>query len=237
MRPYYLIGAGGTGSILFDPLTRYLRTYYSGQENAYRLFVIDGKEVGESKLERQLFGIEHIGMNKAEAIVEKYALDPNVITSIPAYLDKKNVKNLSDDAVILIAADNFPVRARIERQALKMENVTVINGGNEMTDGSLQIFIRRNGENVTPPMSQGHPEILRNDRRDPAMLSCEAVAALPGGEQTITANMQSATLMLTALSRLHDWEADPENLPLPKDEVFFDLTAFAMRGTTRPEAL
>lgn len=235
MRPYYLIGAGGTGSILFDPLTRYLRTYYAKQENSHRLFVIDGKEVGETKLDRQLFGIEHIGMNKAEAIVKKYALDPNVITSIPSYLDRRNIKNITEDAMILIAADNFPVRARIEKQALRLNSVTVINGGNEMTDGSLQIFIRREGVNITPPLSQGHPEILRNDRRDPAMLSCEAVAALPGGEQTITANMQSATLMLTALSRIHDWEADTEE-HLPQDEIFFDLKAFAMRGTTRPEA-
>ncbi len=96
-------------------------------------------------------------------------------------------------------------------------------------------------------MSQGHPELLRDDKRDPANMTCEAIANIPGGEQTIIANMMSATMMLNAVRTVHEWENDATqpayepsaSIPIPArkihEEVFFDLNAFAMRATPRPE--
>jgi hypothetical protein len=80
-------------------------------------------------------------------------------------------------------------------------------------------------------MSQGHPEILR-DGEDMALLDCAQIAELPGGGQTITANMMSATAMLNAITHLHEWEADLKKLPA-WNEVFFDLQTYAMRPATR----
>lgn len=236
-RNYVQIGAGGTGSYLFPSLIRYLETYARESGEEYTVTVIDGKEVAASKLERQLFFGRHAGDNKALALAQQYETDPNVVIAVPKYLDDTNISGVAEGDVILIAADNFPVRARIERRALELNNVTIINGGNEMHDGSLQLFIRRNGENITPPMSQGHPELLQDDGMDPAGLSCEQIAELPGGQQTIIANMMSAVAMLNALRRVHDWEAtnNTDNAPVPPgEEVFFDLDTFAMRATHRP---
>ena len=233
-RNYVLIGAGGTGSALFPFIIRYLETYSRGTGEEHRITVIDGKEVAASKLERQLFFGRFAGSNKAEALVEQYDADPNVVVAVPTYLGENNISGIREHDVVLIAADNFPVRARIEAHCKTLDNVTVINGGNEMVDGSLQLWIRRNGEDVTPPLSQGHPEILTDDHRDPAALSCDQIAELPGGEQTLIANMMSATAMLNGLRRVHAWEANPE--AAPAQEVFFDLDTFAMRATNRPEA-
>lgn len=235
-RPYILVGAGGTGSFLFPALLRYLESYHGNREERFTLTVIDGKEVAATKLHRQLFFGRYAGNPKATALVEQYDADPTVVFGVPAYLGDENIGGITEDSVVMIAADNFPVRARIEEHAKTLQNVTVINGGNEMTDGSLQIYARRAGEDVTPPLSQGHPEILRDDGRDPSALSCQQIAELPSGEQTIIANMMSATAMLNAVRRLHDWE-NAENAPFPPgEEVFFDMETFAMRATKRPAA-
>lgn len=235
-RNYILIGAGGTGSILFPLLSRYLQTHQKTTGEQYKITIIDGKEVTASKLERQLFEGRYAGSNKAEALIAQYASDPEVIVAVPHYLSDKNIHGIKDGDVVLIAADNFPVRARIEAHVKELDNITVLNGGNEMRDGSLQIYMRRKGKNITAPMSQGHPEILEDDKRDPAALSCEQIAALPGGEQTIIANMQSATAMLNGLNQVHEWETKKNKSELPAEEVFFDLNTFAMRATARPQA-
>lgn len=235
-RPYILIGAGGTGSILFPLLFRYLATYYEHRDDDYTLTVIDGKEVSASKLGRQLFDGRYAGNPKASALIEQYAADPNVVIAVPRYLDGSNIGGVREGSVVLIAADNFPVRARLEEHAQTLQDITIINGGNEMFDGSLQIYVRRDGEDITPRLSQGHPELLVDDKRDPAALSCDQIAELPSGEQTIIANMMSATTMLAGLSRVHDWEST-EHAPFPPgEEVFFDTRTMAMRATVRPSA-
>lgn len=237
MRNYVLIGAGGTGSFLFPSLLRYLEVHEPDQ---FRIIIIDGKEVAASKLYRQLFFGQYAGANKAIALREQYAADPNVVIAVPEYLKPDDMNKISDGDVVLIAADNFPVRARVEARARELDNITVINGGNEMIDGTCQIYMRLDGTDMTPPMSQGHPEMLVETNDDPALLSCQQIAELPGGEQTIIANMTSAVTMLAALRKVHEWEAADAERPhigprftLP-EEIYFDMDFLAMRATTRP---
>lgn len=236
-RDYILIGAGGTGSFLFPALIRYLETHARATEEQFRITILDGKEVSASKLERQLFFGQYAGSNKAEALRDQYMADPKVVIAMPTYLGDDNIAGIREGAVVLIAADNFPTRARIEARAREMDNVTIINGGNEMVDGSMQIYLRRNATDITPPLSQGHPEILRDDKADPSRLSCQQIAELPSGEQLIIANMMSAATMLNALRKIHDWETNPEPIHPLAEEVFFDLETFGMRAVARPEPL
>lgn len=240
VRNFILVGAGGTGSFLFLPLVRYLRTHTAETEEPHRITVIDGKNITDDKLYRQMFFGKAVGNNKAQALIEQYGADPEVVVAMGEYLNNNNIAGVGENDVILIAADNFPVRARIERHGLTLQNITVINGGNEMRDGSLQVWIRRNGENITPPMSQGHPEIYALDNDDPASLSCEAIAALPGGQQTLAANFQSAATMLNGLNHVLEWEkslarSEERVFPMPT-EVFWDLETVSMRRTERPPA-
>jgi molybdopterin/thiamine biosynthesis adenylyltransferase len=237
IRNYTMVGAGGTGAALFFPLLRYLENFYSFRDDDFRLTVIDGKDVAATKLHRQMFSGDQVGNPKATALIQQYKADPDVVIAIPRYLGPDDMDGIQDGDVILIAADNFPVRARIEARGLELNNITVINGGNEDTDGSLQIWVRRDGDNVSAPMSQGHPEILRDDDADPVGKTCQEVAEMPGGEQTIMANMMSATAMLNGLRLVHKWETDrlgPSDSDSFPEEVFFDLNTFAMRSAMRP---
>jgi len=228
MRTYSLIGAGGTGTILLPALERYLDNYHRHRKETYELAVIDGDTVSQDNLIRQFFAPGQVADNKAQAIVVQLG-SPDHLKPVPNYIGKKNIEQLvRDKDTILIAVDNYPVRAHLQAHALTLDNINIINGGNEEIDGSCQLFIRNEGRNITPPITHCHPEItVKGDDR--AKMNCQQIAALPGGGQTLRANMMSATQMLNMLSFLHAWEEDHAT-PI-EHEIHFDLRSMKMRPT------
>lgn len=200
---YLLIGSGGTGTHILDPLLRYLTTHHEGSDpTVWQFGVMDGDAIEAKNLERQLFDPTQILMNKAAAAVKPHQHMGNVL-AITEYLGPHNIAQyFSDGIVVFIAVDNFKVRALIEQFCLTLPNSIVINGGNEKSTGSCQIWIRRDGENQTPPLSFLHPELATEDG-DRSEMSCEEIAKLPGGEQIIAVNAFSAIMMLTALVNVH----------------------------------
>lgn len=226
-RIYTLIGAGGTGSILFPQLLPYLTTYHAARNEPFQLAIIDGDSVASTNLSRQLFAGRFVDENKAEALLAMHQPDPDLVVAVPHYIGAKNVEELIQDGdTLLIAVDNFPVRSFIEKRGATLDNIAVINGGNEELDGSCQLWVRQKGKNVTPPLSHCHPEI-HSAGPDRAALSCQQIADLPGGGQTIVANSMSATSMLNMLRILHEWEANPKQDP--HHEMHFDLSTLKMR--------
>lgn len=199
MKKLLLVGAGGTGSHFLAPGLTYLKTFYGNADpNVWQFGVMDGDDVEGKNLERQLFDPSLVHLNKAKASLYPYPSMTNLI-AIPEYLGTDNISRyITEDMTVLIAVDNFPVRALIEDHCLNLNNVAVINGGNEIDTGSCQIWIRQDGKNITPPISFLHPEI-RRPGIDRAELSCQQIAELPGGEQLIVTNMSSAMYMLLAL--------------------------------------
>jgi molybdopterin/thiamine biosynthesis adenylyltransferase len=195
---YVLVGAGGTGSHFLAPFLSYIQT----QDNPWELRIVDGDDVEVGNLTRQLFNPLFVGMNKARALTLPYEQHRN-ITAIPVYLDENNIANIIEEgSTVFIAVDNYPVRALIEGYCQTLSDCAIINGGNEFDSGTCQIYLRKDGENLTPKLSYMHPEIslVGKNRSD---MSCSEIAALPGGEQLIVANMSSATHMLNALMMIH----------------------------------
>lgn len=227
---YNLIGAGGTGSILYNLMLRYLDTWHGHHKTKFALQVIDGDQVETKNYDRQLFGPMAVGKNKAAALVEASAFTPvhGKIYPRPEYLGKANIaKLIRETDTTLIAVDNYSCRALIEAHVKTLKHATVINGGNEMTNGSCQLYLRRKGKNLTPPLSHWHDEIAYKGTDDRAAMSCAAVAAIPGGEQTIIANGMSAITMLNML-RIGLEQAENPKGPVGH-EVHFDLATLAMR--------
>jgi molybdopterin/thiamine biosynthesis adenylyltransferase len=199
MHNYVMIGAGGTGTHLLPPLVAYLKSHHSDSE--WMLHVVDGDTVEIKNLERQLFRDSDVTLNKAVAAVAPF--QDGRIRAVDKYLDEENIGRLiMDEDIVLICADNFTVRKRIEDHCNTLQNSIVINGGNEKWSGSVQLWVRAKGEDLTPRLSFLHPEVS-DIGPDRAAMTCAQAAALPGGEQTIIANLQSAAWMLTALWRAH----------------------------------
>jgi hypothetical protein len=223
-----MIGAGGTGTYLLAPLVTYLRSHH--KEDDWILNVMDGDTVETKNLERQLFKDSDVTLNKAEAAVAVF--NDGRVRAIPQYLSEENItRMIMEQDIVLICADNFTVRKRIEDHCRALKDVIVVNGGNEKWSGSVQLWVRANGEDLTPRIGYLHPEITAKIGDDRAEMTCAQAAALPGGEQTIIANLQSATWMLTALWRAHALlfihSAKQEPSPVTWTELQFD----ALLGT------
>lgn len=185
-----LLGAGGTGSLLAEPLARAMR--------GETLIVIDGDTVEDRNLARQAFSVFDIGSNKAEMVAHGLRMKSLDAIAAPRYLDATNIESmLHEGDTVLITIDNFPTRALIDRYAANLWNFTIINGGNEVDTSSCQVHIRRKGADVTPRISYQHPEITRPGK-DRSAMTCAELAATAGNEQTIAANMMSAAWMLRA---------------------------------------
>lgn len=188
-----IIGAGGTASHLIPPLLKML-------EPEDMVHIWDGDSVEDKNLKRQMFEPSEVGMPKASAWETR--LGPFRINAHDVYVGEDNIERaIHEYDIVFICADNMRVRQVIDQRAASLDNVTVINGGNEMDSGSVQLHIRRNGVNITPRISYHSPEIARVDP-DMATLSCADIALLPGGEQTMLANMTVAALMLQAYRRI-----------------------------------
>ncbi len=200
--PYVLIGAGGTGSHFIGPALAYLNSWHTNQGGDWTFTVIDGDSYEAKNQERQMFPPEYIGLNKADAMKSTYNQYP--IISVPYFIGQEDLNDIMEEgSVVFLGVDNMSVRSLVEQRAYELKNVVVLNAGNERHTGSVQIWIRENGENKTPPISFLHPEIKYESADDRAYMSCMQAAQLPGGEQLIIANMAAAQHMMTALWRYH----------------------------------
>lgn len=202
MDRYVLVGAGGTGSHFIAPALAYLHAYQTNQNSAWEMLVVDGDNYEYKNLERQLFDPDFVGQNKADALVSMYGRYP--LVSVPKFIGQDDLDALIPEfSTVFIGVDNYSVRALIVDHATKLKNVVIINAGNEKSDGTVQVWVRQNGKNITPPLTFLHPEIKYVSKDDRSAMTCAQAAEIPGGEQLILANFTAAQGMLHALWRIH----------------------------------
>ena len=221
MKSYTLIGCGGTGSMFIAPVLAYLNSWHNNNDEPWEFNVVDGDAYESKNLSRQMFDPSFVGVNKAEALASMYPQYP--IRAIPKFIGEHELENLMEEhSTIFIGVDNFSLRALVEARAIKLRNCIVINAGNEMHDGNIQLWVRENGRNKTPRLSFCHPEIAYFGSEDRSAMSCLQVSQLPGGEQLIIANMAAAQNMLSMLWRYHTGLWKEKTSPT---EIQFDLQA------------
>ena len=220
MKTYIQIGAGGTGTHLIGSILAYLETHHRTDGEEWQYVIIDGDNFDLGNLERQLFDPGMTSQNKAESMAQMYNRYP--VIAVPRFIGRDDLQTMFGEGdTVLICADNHSIRALVQERALELENSTVINAGNEMHDGNVQLFVRRDGKNETPPITFLHPEIVFVAEDDRAAMTCQQAAALPGGGQLILANQAAAGHMLEALYRVHY----APSVPLNWTEITFDLMA------------
>lgn len=213
-----VIGLGGIGNCLVHPLARFLQ--YHDQDVAVTL--IDGDVFEQGNAQRQYFA--RFG-NKAEVTAEWLAgLFPSLLFRVePRYAALDNLPSLVYNGdIVLLGVDNHASRKLVSDHGENLSDVVVISGGNELKDGCVQIFIRRDGENITLPLANDfHPEIQNPADNHPLANGC--MQMLPGAPQVIFANNTAATVMLNSFYALLQGQVMP-------DEIYFDL----LTGSCRP---
>jgi molybdopterin/thiamine biosynthesis adenylyltransferase len=232
-RRVVLVGAGGVGTHLAEPLYRTL--WHSDKSNYYLLpfVIIDGDDFEEGNESRQRHS--EIGESKAEVMVESlkkcfmYGLD---IHAIDDYISEKNIGVLIKDGdIVLSCVDNHRTRKLLSDRISTLKNAALISGGNDLTTGNTQVFVRSRGKNITPPLTHLHPEIEFPEDENPAdRVGC--IIQAQSSPQILAANMMVATLMLSAFWNILDW-LDQEKKRFGFTEQYFDIETGSVKPYNR----
>jgi molybdopterin/thiamine biosynthesis adenylyltransferase len=232
-----VIGVGGIGGCLLPVLCRLLNygsSMYSFDE--VDIGLIDGDQYEERNRDRQAFRDRG---NKAEINLTSLEEDfPNLFfRAHPTYITEENIGMLIKDGdVVFLCVDNHKTRRLVSRYCEdELQNVVLLSGGNDLTDGSLQVFIRKDGWNQTLPLdSQFHPEIAdpQDEHPDEVEEREGCLEEQVSAPQLLVANNMAAATMLNAF---HGWLTGVFSGPFRYDEAFFDLGTNKVRAVSRQE--
>lgn len=232
-----VIGTGGIGLCLLPTLCRYLN--YNGEKYpAVEVSLIDGDSFEERNRERQDF--VEVGPKASMTAAEYRGKFPRLMFwDNPVYVSETNVIQLiRENDIVLLCVDNHKTRKLISDRAEELNNVTVINGGNDWTDGNVLVHIRRSGKNLTPPLANKyHPEIVNPTDKNPAEVEqkpdgCADLAA--AAPQLLITNNYIAANMLAAFFNVVDEKQFEKVVAAPENfaELYCDLTT--LKTVPRP---
>jgi len=218
-----LVGCGGIGSQLLPPLVRYLA---SRPEPRALLVLVDGDVFEAKNLARQACTTADVGSNKAEALAQVVRAAGLACQAIPAFLDESNVRSIVREGdLVLLAVDNHRTRALVDDHLRSLDEATLISGGNDETDGNVQLVRRRDGRSLDGHLVEIHPEIGRAAEHDEvAGDGCQVLAA--ERPQLLVTNLLVASAMLACL-----WQIS-ERGSVPYSEVYLD--AIQCQARSRP---
>lgn len=217
-----IIGLGGVGSILIERLARFIN--YS-EDLDPTILLVDGDAYEHKNYERQEFN--QLG-NKAEIKTMELAMKfPNLkIDSYEVYINEANIAEaIKTGDVVFICVDNHKTRNIINNYCKELSDVTLISGGNEFEDGNVQVYIRRDGNDVTPDLASYHPEIANPDDQLPDEMSCEELSH--SDPQLYFTNLGVATLMCWAFYNVivkQQYE---------RSEIYFDISTMTADAKVR----
>lgn len=231
-----VIGTGGIGLCLLPVLCRYLN--YNGEKFPdVQLSLIDGDHFEERNRERQDFDV--LG---AKATVTKDRLAEEfprlMIVDHPVFIAEHNViQMIREGDIVLMCVDNHRTRKLISERAEELKNVTVISGGNDLTDGNVLCHIRRDDQNITPPLaSDFHPEIQNPTDKHPGEVEqtqgCDQVVVAE--PQLLFTNNLIAANMLAFLHNVLDDKRLAKVLTAPE---FWHEMCVDMQGNKGPKAV
>jgi hypothetical protein len=204
-----LIGLGGVGSIV----ARYGATWLASlaKDRDARLVLIDRDTFQLHNATRMLF--RQAG-NKAAVVRDDLLqyFDESRLTlqAVEEFVTPDNIGRLINEGdIVLAAVDNHATRKLLSDYcASQLDDVVLISGGNDGvgedstgrfrrgTFGNCQIFVRREGKDQTPALTQSHPEIANPGDHLPTESCTDLVASVP---QILLANLASASAILNTL--------------------------------------
>jgi molybdopterin/thiamine biosynthesis adenylyltransferase len=218
-----IIGLGGIGSHLVRPLCRYL----SELKDEVMVTLIDGdmfEPKNENRQEFSGFG------NKAEVLAAELAdrYSKLGISGKAWYITAENAYvAINKGDIVFCCVDNHATRSVVSERCQELEDMVLISGGNEYSDGNVQVFIRKEGTCITPALTHFHPEIENPQDKNPGEMSCEELAK-SGSPQLIFTNLLVSAWMLTTFWKYLVWKQDRRG-SFDYSEIYFD----GMTGNAR----
>lgn len=207
-----IIGLGGVGSILSERLCRFLNF---SKDLTADILLVDGDEYETKNLERQ----EFIRMgNKADIKATELTMKfSNIRFDVfDAFISEENISEvIIEGDIVFLCVDNHKSRMIVSNYCKELKNITLISGGNEYTDGNVQIYLRKGGKDLTPDLCAYHPEIKNPDDKLPDEMSCQELSE--SEPQLYFTNLGVATFMCWAFYNVVVREE------YERSEVYFDI--------------
>lgn len=228
-RKVKVIGVGGIGSYLIEPLVRYLN--HTG--DSIEVTVIDGDEYEARNRERQTFSEEG---NKAKVkVAELRKQFPNVyFKSQSQYVNDSNVISLIRDGdEVFLCVDNHSTRKTVSKRCEELDNILLISGGNEFTDGDVNIYAKKDGRDAKSnnrSMTDLFSKIADPNDKNPSDLTDEE---RQGCERDATENPQLLFMNLTIASIMCNCYYAYEQGKVNFERVCTDILSLCSR--TKPE--
>jgi len=218
-----IVGLGGVGSILCDNISRYLN-YTDGINTSINL--VDGDYYENKNSARQTF--VRLGDKATVKSTELNYKFSNVnFQDTNEFINEDNVSSIiHENSIVFLCVDNHISRKIISDYCQTLNNITVISGGNEYTDGNVQLFKREGGINVTASLTEYHPEIEFPEDQSPEDMSCEELSK--SEPQLLFTNLTVATIMCWMFYSIHK-----EKDVTKHGEVYFDISSMAVLSKQR----
>jgi hypothetical protein len=176
----YIIGCGGVGSAIVPS--------FCLLKSRTEVTLIDGDNIERKNLNRQMFDARQIGINKAQALAEKYGCH-----FIPEWFARGKIRHFRNDWLICLA-DNH--RTRLETLEVCDESgCQAIIAANEMHSSEAYCY-RRAWKNTSRDPRVYYPEIATDTSGDPRA----AAIGCTGDIQESHPQLVSANLMAAALA-------------------------------------
>lgn len=195
-----VVGLGGIGSCLVNVLTRALA--YTTEE--IRLVLIDGDTYQPDNKQRQRFteltnkAVATASLLQSEFPASEFA--QLMVMPIAEYLTNKNyIRLIREGDITLLCVDNHLTRKLASERLSKLKNGVLISGGCAWEDGEVLVYVRREGRDITLPLtSDVHKEIQNATPNSwqPQNPGCEEIA--PSQPQLLITNNFVAACMLSA---------------------------------------
>lgn len=188
MKHPLIIGAGGVASYLLPVLLKTFRPE--------SLTIVDKDILEERNLDRQLFDAAHIGINKAEALVQTVfpKQDEIPVNIIAAWFT--DMLDLPEDIdCIICVADNHLARKHALERADTLR-IPCFIGGNEYLDNEAYVYYPHWRKSDADPRTR-YPEIVSTDGED-SPAACTGVAQ-QSSPQLAVANIGCAAKLLHLL--------------------------------------
>jgi molybdopterin/thiamine biosynthesis adenylyltransferase len=223
MNEISIVGLGGIGSILSNTISKFINSKVDDNKRV-TINLIDGDDYEVKNLDRQeFFRYGNKAESKANELRDKFS---NIsFRDYPQFVDEENIsKIIKEDDLVFLAVDNHKTRKLVSDYVSKLENITLISGGNELEDGNVQLYIRKGGKDLTPSLTDYHPEIRNPEDKHPNEMSCEELQK--SEPQLYFTNLGVATFMAFTF-----YNVLKENNNF--SEVYFDMNTMKADSKTR----
>lgn len=232
-----LIGLGGIGGAVARTLPLALAWQHKVGDR-FVINLIDGDTFEPTNAARQTF---HRAGPKAQVVAEALAqnyrpdqqnwLPPISFRPFNEYVTTRNVASfvIGADIVLLAVDDHYPRRIVSECATRQADLVVISGSNNELTKGTVQLYARSRGSDVTLPLhNEHHPEIAAAGPQQTLEPGCDQLFG--SNKQIFVVNNRVAATMLELLHLV--LTTDITNLPSWPDEVRLDTAHLAQRAVT-----